>query len=137
MSKAVQKRNTISQLAHVRVRAENGGVTLRGTDLDDLRDRARRRRGDRRARRPHSPGCRVLGPAGSMGRRPLTIESDERRVFACLSKSKALLPVLLEGDFPDIKAGEPESTFEIPGSDLTAMAEHRGFAMGTEEPATP
>ena len=133
VSKVIQKRNTIEILGNVLIEAKDGALTLRGTDLDV--DATIRVEGA------------AIGTAGavtvpvsefaaSLSRWPngsLTVECDGRRLTAKVARSRANLPVLPSVDFPDIRRGEAERTFQIPGSDLTAMAAKCGFAISTEE----
>nr|WP_294640883.1 hypothetical protein [uncultured Aureimonas sp.] len=115
------------------MRAEAGAITLRGTDLEvDAMVRV------------DGAAVGVAGAlavpadkfAAALAQWPdglLTVESDGRRLTAKIGRSRATMPVLPEVDFPDIRRGETLTEFVIPGSDLTAMSEKCGFAIGTEE----
>ncbi|WP_279483437.1 DNA polymerase III subunit beta [Aureimonas sp. SK2] len=133
VSRVVQKRNTMEILGHILIKAEAGSVTLRGTDLE--LDALVRVEGAAIG----TPGGLAVPSAefaAALARWPdgvLTVESDGRRLTAKVGRSRASLPVLPEVDFPDIRRGDTDTTFQIPGSDLTAMAEKCGFAVGTDE----
>lgn len=134
VAKVVEKRNTIQILDNVLMRADSGTVTLRATNLDIeasvVVDGA-----------AIGAAGAITVPAGAfndaLAKWPdgtLTVESDGRRVTARVARSRATLPVLPAEDFPDIRHNKrSDITFQIPGSDLMAMRERCGFAMGEEE----
>lgn len=133
VAKVVHKRNTIPILANILIKAEGDAIELRATDLDV--DASLRVEGATIA----VPG-ELTVPAGefrdALKRWPdgvLSIESDTRRLTAKVARSRASFPVLPAVDFPDIRKSGARNTFQIPGSDLSAMVARCGFAVSTEE----
>lgn len=134
IAKVVQKRNTIPVLANVLIRAENGTVTLVGTDLNVEATALVDGAAIGTAGAITVPAAEFAAMLAKWPDGPVTIESDDRRMTARIGRSRATLSILPASEFPDLRTDkQAERTFQVPGTDLTAMSERCGFAVSQEE----
>ena len=133
--RVVERRNTIPILSNVLLRATDGGLQLRATDLDievtetvpaDVSD----------------PGATTVPahviydivrklPEGAQVSLETGGESGQMTIRS--GRSRFALGALPEGDFPDLAAGELPHSFGIAASDLKRLIEKTQFAISTEE----
>ncbi|TXM69756.1 DNA polymerase III subunit beta [Methylobacterium sp. WL120] len=133
--RVVERRNTIPILSNVLLRATDGGLQLRATDLDievtetvpaDVSD----------------PGATTVPahviydivrklPEGAQVSLETGGESGQMTIRS--GRSRFALGALPEGDFPDLAAGELPHSFHIGASDLKRLIEKTQFAISTEE----
>ncbi|GJD46351.1 Beta sliding clamp [Methylobacterium cerastii] len=133
--RVVERRNTIPILSNVLLRATDGGLQLRATDLDievtetvpaDVSD----------------PGATTVPahviydivrklPEGAQVSLETGGESGQMTIRS--GRSRFALGALPEGDFPDLAAGELPHSFQIAASDLKRLIEKTQFAISTEE----
>ncbi|TXM67597.1 DNA polymerase III subunit beta [Methylobacterium sp. WL103] len=133
--RVVERRNTIPILSNVLLRATDGGLQLRATDLDievtetvpaDVSD----------------PGATTVPahviydivrklPEGAQVSLETGGESGQMTIRS--GRSRFALGALPEGDFPDLAAGELPHSFHIAASDLKRLIEKTQFAISTEE----
>ena len=133
--RVVERRNTIPILSNVLLRATDGGLQLRATDLDievtetvpaDVSD----------------PGATTVPahviydivrklPEGAQVSLETGGESGQMTIRS--GRSRFALGALPEGDFPDLAAGELPHSFQIAAADLKRLIEKTQFAISTEE----
>ena len=133
--RVVERRNTIPILSNVLLRATDGGLQLRATDLDievtetvpaDVSD----------------PGATTVPahviydivrklPEGAQVSLETGGESGQMTIRS--GRSRFALGALPEGDFPDLAAGELPHSFAIAAADLKRLIEKTQFAISTEE----
>ncbi|MCJ2041312.1 DNA polymerase III subunit beta [Methylobacterium sp. J-059] len=133
--RVVERRNTIPILSNVLLRATDGGLQLRATDLDievtetvpaDVSD----------------PGATTVPahviydivrklPEGAQVSLETGGESGQMTIRS--GRSRFALGALPEGDFPDLAAGELPHSFGIAAADLKRLIEKTQFAISTEE----
>ncbi|MGO3926805.1 DNA polymerase III subunit beta [Rhodopseudomonas pseudopalustris] len=133
--RVVERRNTIPILGNVLVRAEQGRLSLKATDLDlEVTETL--------PAEAAQPGATTVPahmfydivrklPDGSQ----IVLESDgERAVLAIRAgRSRFTLQTLPESDFPDLAAGEMGHAFALPAADVKRLIDRTQFAISTEE----
>jgi DNA polymerase-3 subunit beta len=133
--RVVERRNTIPILANVLLRAEDGGLRLKATDLDiEVTETIP-------AEVPQGGATTVPAhviydivrklPEGAQV--SLEIAGDGGQMQIRSGRSRFMLQALPEGDFPDLAAGEMAHRFTLPAADLKRLIEKTQFAISTEE----
>lgn len=133
LNRVVEKRNTIPVLSNILLRAENGALALKATDLDI----------EATASAPAdiaAPGA-ITAPAAMLhdiarklpADAAITLEAADGRMTVRAGRSRFTLQTLPEEDFPDISAGELPHSFALAAEAVTAMADKVAFAISTEE----
>ncbi|WP_375455133.1 DNA polymerase III subunit beta [uncultured Methylobacterium sp.] len=133
--RVVERRNTIPILSNVLLRATEGGLQLRATDLDiEVTETV--------AADVSDPGATTVPahviydivrklPDGAQVSLETGGESGQMTIRS--GRSRFALGALPEGDFPDLAAGELPHAFEIAAADLKRLIDKTQFAISTEE----
>lgn len=133
--RVVERRNTIPILSNVLLRAEDGSLRLKATDLDievtetiaaDITE----------AGSTTVPAYMIYDivrklPDGAQVSLELT--GDMGQVQIRSGRSRFMLQALPESDFPDLAAGDLPHNFTLAASDLKRLIEKTQFAISTEE----
>jgi DNA polymerase-3 subunit beta len=133
--RVVERRNTIPILGNVLMRANNGGVSLKATDLDlEVVERV--------PADVDSPGA-ITAPAHMVydivrklpeGTQLLLETSADHATLALRAgRSRFALQTLPETDFPDLTAGEMTHKFVLGAKDIKRLVDKTQFAISTEE----
>ncbi len=133
--RVVERRNTIPILANVLIRADNGMLSLKATDLDlEVIDSIAAE---------VAPGGATTVPAHMIydivrklpeGAQIVLEGSGDRAVLSIRAgRSRFTLQTLPESDFPDLAAGEMTHSFKLPAADLKRLIDKTQFAISTEE----
>jgi DNA polymerase-3 subunit beta len=133
--RVVERRNTIPILSNVLIRADNGKLSMKATDLDlEVTDAIAAE---------VSPGGATTVPAHMFydivrklpdGSQIVIEGSGERAVLSIRAgRSRFTLQTLPESDFPDLAAGEMTHSFKLPAADLKRLIDKTQFAISTEE----
>jgi len=133
--RVVERRTTIPILANVLLKADNGRLSLKATDLDlEVIDTV----------------AAEVAPAGGTtvpahmfydivrklpdGAQIVIEGSGERAVLSIRAgRSRFTLQTLPESDFPDLAPGEMTHSFKLPAGDLKRLIDKTQFAISTEE----
>jgi DNA polymerase III subunit beta len=133
--RVVERRNTIPILANVLIKAENGNLSLKATDLDlEVTDTTAAE---------VAPGGATTVPAHMFydivrklpeGSQIVIEGSGDRAVLSLRAgRSRFTLQTLPESDFPDLAAGEMTHAFKLPAGDFKRLIDKTQFAISTEE----
>ncbi|MBH0237779.1 DNA polymerase III subunit beta [Methylobrevis albus] len=133
--RVVERRNTIPILSNVLIRASEGEVQLKATDLDlDALETV--------PAMVERPGATTVPahmfydivrklPDGSQV--SLETSSDGGTLIILSGRSRFALQMLPESDFPDITVGELSHRFTLPAKELKRLIDRTQFAISTEE----
>ncbi len=133
--RVVERRNTIPILSNVLLRAEDGSLKLKATDLDlEVIETV--------AAMVELPGATTVPahmlydivrklPEGSQV--VLETTSNDATLEIRAGRSKFTLQMLPETDFPDLTAGEFTHSFTLQGGDFRKLIDTTQFAISTEE----
>ncbi len=135
VTSVVERRNTIPILANVALRAEDGTLHLKATDLDiEVTESAK-------AEITAGGGTTVLAhtlhdivrklPDGAQVE--MATQGDDGRLALKAGASRFLLACLPADDFPDLGAAGMSHSFEAPSQDLLRLIEKTRFAVSTDE----
>jgi len=133
--RVVERRNTIPILSNVLLRAEEGSLRLKATDLDievtetipaDITE----------AGSTTVPAYMIYDivrklPDGSQVSLEMSPDMGQMQIRS--GRSRFMLQALPESDFPDLAAGDLPHRFTLPASDLKRLIEKTQFAISTEE----
>ena len=133
--RVVERRNTIPILSNVLIRADNGQLSMKATDLDlEVTDSIAAE---------VAPGGATTVPAHMFydivrklpdGSQIVIEGSGDRAVLSIRAgRSRFTLQTLPESDFPDLAAGEMSHSFSLPAADLKRLIDKTQFAISTEE----
>jgi DNA polymerase-3 subunit beta len=133
--RVVERRNTIPILSNVLIRAEEGGLLLKATDLDmEIVDRV--------PAMVEASGATTV-PAHMLhdivrkfadgAQVALETQSDGATLSVASGRSRFALQMLPEADYPDIAVGEMTHGFTIAAKDLRLLIDRTQFAISTEE----
>jgi len=133
--RVVERRNTIPILANVLIKADDGRLSLKATDLDlEVTDSISAE---------VSPGGATTVPAHMFydivrklpeGAQIVLEGSGDRAVLSLRAgRSRFTLQTLPESDFPDLAAGDMTHTFKLAAGDLKRLIDKTQFAISTEE----
>jgi DNA polymerase-3 subunit beta len=133
--RVVERRNTIPILANVLIKADDGKLSLKATDLDlEVTDSIAAE---------VSPGGATTVPAHMFydivrklpeGAQIVLEGSGDRAVLSLRAgRSRFTLQTLPESDFPDLAAGEMTHSFKLAAGDLKRLIDKTQFAISTEE----
>jgi DNA polymerase III subunit beta len=133
--RVVERRNTIPILANVLLRAEEGGLRLKATDLDiEVTETipADVAQGGATTVPAHViyDIIRKL-PEGAQVSLETTGDGGQMQIRS--GRSRFTLQALPESDFPDLAAGDMGHRFGLPAADLKRLVEKTQFAISTEE----
>jgi DNA polymerase-3 subunit beta len=133
--RVVERRNTIPILSNVLLRAGEGALRLKATDLDmEITEEV--------AADVSQPGGTTVPahviydivrklPDGAQVSLETTGDSGQMQLRS--GRSRFALQALAEGDFPDLAAGDMPAPFSLPAADLKRLIEKTQFAISTEE----
>lgn len=133
--RVVERRNTIPILANVLIKADNGKLSMKATDLDlEVTDSIAAEVGPSGATTvPAHMFYEIVRklPEGAQ----IVIEGSGDRAVLSLraGRSRFTLQTLPESDFPDLAAGEMTHSFKLAASDLKRLIDKTQFAISTEE----
>jgi DNA polymerase III subunit beta len=133
--RVVERRNTIPILSNVLLRAEDGGLRLKATDLDiEVTETI--------PADVSQPGSTTVPahviydivrklPEGAQVSLEMTGDMGQMQIRS--GRSRFLLQSLPESDFPDLAAGDLPHSFTLPAGDLKRLIDKTQFAISTEE----
>ena len=133
--RVVERRNTIPILANVLLRAEDGGLRLKATDLDiEVTETI--------PADVAQPGSTTVPahviyeivrklPEGAQV--SLELGGDATQLQIRSGRSRFVLQALPESDFPDLAAGELPHRFSLEAGALKRLIDKTRFAISTEE----
>jgi len=133
--RVVERRNTIPILSNVLLRAREGAIEVKATDLDlEVVEKV--------VGEVQVPGATTV-PAHTLydivrklpdgAEIALETQSDQNALILRAGRSRFSLPTLPEADFPDLAAGEMSHRFSLAADDLRRLVERTQFAISTEE----
>src|SRR5919199_1556915 len=133
--RVVERRNTIPILANVLLRAADGGLRLKATDLDiEVTETipADVAQGGATTVPAHViyDIVRKLPEGAQVS---LETAGDGGQMQIRSGRSRFTLQALPESDFPDLAAGDMGHRFGLPSADLKRLVEKTQFAISTEE----
>lgn len=127
VSKVVESRNTIPILANVLLQAEDGKLTVTGTDLDIQYSATCEAEGTLEttvdAKRLSDIARRLTGDT-------VTLDVKDDKLIVKSGRSRFTLPTLPVADFPNLDAGTPDVTFAL---DFAALVAPVKFAISSEQ----
>ena len=133
--RVVERRNTIPILSNVLIRAENGRLSLKATDLDlEVTESF--------AADVAQPGATtvpahviydIVRKLADGAQVSLETTGDVGQVLIRSGRSRFNLQSLPEADFPDLATGEMSHHFSVGGAELKRLIEKTQFAISTEE----
>ena len=127
VSKVVESRNTIPILANVLLQAENGVLTVTGTDLDISYSQSAPADG---ALGTTVDAKRLSDIARRLSGDVVTMENRDGSLVVKAGRSRFTLPTLSVADFPQLDSGTFDAEFKL---DLAALVAPVRFAISTEE----
>jgi DNA polymerase-3 subunit beta len=133
--RVVERRNTIPILSNILLRADEGSLRLKATDLDievtetipaDITE----------AGSTTVPAYMIYDivrklPDGAQVSLEMSPDMGQMQIRS--GRSRFMLQALPESDFPDLAAGDLPHRFTLPASDLKRLIEKTQFAISTEE----
>jgi DNA polymerase-3 subunit beta len=135
VTSVVEKRTTIPILSNVLLRANEGGLQFRATDLE--REVMEETRAD-----ISQPGAATV-PAHTLhdivrklpdgAQVEIKRDNENERLLLASGQSRFTLQTLAAEDFPDLSPGEFSHSFELGASDLKRLIDKTKFAISTEE----
>ncbi len=134
-TRVVERRNTIPILSNVLLRAEDGKLMLKATDLDI--EVTESLAADISSAGSITVPAHVIHdivrklPDGAQVL--LETSGDSSQLVLRSGRSRFTLQALPETDFPDLATGEFSNTFKMPSSNLRTLIEKTQFAISTEE----
>ena len=133
--RVVERRNTIPILSNVLLRAEDGGLRLKATDLDmevteTIRAEVAQPGGTTVPAHVIYDIVRKLADGAQVS---LETTGETGQMQLRSGRSRFMLQALPETDFPDLAAGDMPVRFEMPAGDLKRLIDKTQFAISTEE----
>src|SRR5918993_2892905 len=133
--RVVERRNTIPILSNILLRAGEGSLRLKATDLDievtetipaDITE----------AGSTTVPAYMIYDivrklPDGAQVSLEMTPDMGQMQIRS--GRSRFMLQALPESDFPDLAAGDLPHRFALPAADLKRLIDKTQFAISTEE----
>jgi DNA polymerase III subunit beta len=134
-TRVVERRNTIPIIANVLIRAENGRLMLKATDLDmeihEIITADTAQPGSTTV--PAHVFHDIVRKLSDGAQVSLETTGDSSQLTLRSGRSKFVLQALPDNDFPELAAGEFGAGFELPSADLRRLIEKTQFAISTEE----
>jgi DNA polymerase-3 subunit beta len=133
--RVVERRNTIPILSNVLLRAGDGALRLKATDLDievtetisaDITESGS-------TTVPAYVIYDIVRKLSDGAQVSLEMAGDAGQVQIRSGRSRFMLQALPESDFPDLAAGDLPHRFTLPAADLKRLIEKTQFAISTEE----
>jgi DNA polymerase-3 subunit beta len=133
--RVVERRNTIPILANVLLRAEDGGLRLKATDLDiEVTETIAADVAQGGATTvPAHVIYDIVRKLPEGAQVSLETAGDGGQMQIRSGRSRFMLQALPESDFPDLAAGDLGHRFGLPAADLKRLVEKTQFAISTEE----
>ncbi|MDR7036309.1 MULTISPECIES: DNA polymerase III subunit beta [Methylobacterium] len=133
--RVVERRNTIPILSNVLLRADEGGLQLKATDLDiEVTETVPADVVDAGATTvPAHVIYDIVRKLPDGAQVSLETGSDSGQMTIRSGRSRFSLGALPEGDFPDLAAGELPHRFTLAAADLKRLIDKTQFAISTEE----
>jgi DNA polymerase-3 subunit beta len=133
--RVVERRNTIPILSNVLLRAGDGGLRLKATDLD-MEVTEEVGADVTQAGATTVPAHVIYDivrklPEGAQVSLETTGDAGQMQLRS--GRSRFMLQALGEGDFPDLAAGDMPTSFALAPTDLKRLIEKTQFAISTEE----
>jgi len=133
--RVVERRNTIPILSNILLKAENGVLHMKATDLDleifEKAPGAVEQEGDTTV--PAHLLYEIVRKLQDGSEVMLSTDSENTVMKLSSGRSQFTLQMLPASDFPDITAGEFTHTFTMSAASLKTLIEHTQFAISTEE----
>ncbi|SCY50804.1 DNA polymerase III subunit beta [Microvirga guangxiensis] len=133
--RVVERRNTIPILSNVLLRASDGALRLRATDLDiEVTETIPAEITE--AGSTTVPAYMIYDivrklPDGAQVSLEMTADMGQMQIRS--GRSRFMLQALPESDFPDLAAGDLPHSFSLAAADLKKLIEKTQFAISTEE----
>lgn len=133
--RVVERRNTIPILSNVLLKAENGSLHLRATDLDlEVTETvAAEVAQDGATTVPAHTFYDIVRKLPEGAQVSLASSQDGTSVELEAGRARFTLQALPEGDFPDLTAGQMDNSFTIGAGAFKRLIEKTQFAISTEE----
>jgi DNA polymerase-3 subunit beta len=133
--RVVERRNTIPILSNVLLRADDGGLRLKATDLDievtETIPADVSQVGSTTV--PAHVIYDIVRKLPDGAQVSLEMAGDTGQMQIRSGRSRFMLQALPESDFPDLAAGDLPHRFSLPAADLKRLIEKTQFAISTEE----
>jgi DNA polymerase-3 subunit beta len=133
--RVVERRTTIPILSNVLLRARDGGLQLKATDLDievtETIPAEVTTAGSTTV--PAHVIYDIVRKLPEGAQVSLEIAGDGAQMQIRSGRSRFMLQALPEGDFPDLAAGDLPHRFALPAGDLKRLIDKTQFAISTEE----
>jgi DNA polymerase-3 subunit beta len=133
--RVVERRTTIPILSNVLLRARDGGLQLKATDLDievtETIPAEVTTAGSTTV--PAHVIYDIVRKLPEGAQVSLEIPGDGGQMQIRSGRSRFMLQALPEGDFPDLAAGDLPHRFSLPAGDLKRLIDKTQFAISTEE----
>ena len=133
--RVVERRNTIPILSNVLLRAEDGALSLKATDLDlEVTESLPADVGQAGATTvPAHVLYDIVRKLADGSQVSLETTGDVGQIVIRSGRSRFNLQALPETDFPDLAAGDMGHRFSLPAGELKRLIEKTQFAISTEE----
>ncbi len=132
--RVVERRNTIPILSNVLLRAEDGKLMLKATDLDlEVTETVPAEIGQGGATTVPAHTIYEIVRKLPDGAEVELDTGDGSQLALKSGRSRFTLQVLPEADFPDLTAGEFPTRFTLPATALKTLIDRTQFAISTEE----
>jgi DNA polymerase-3 subunit beta len=133
--RVVERRNTIPILSNVLLRAGDGGLRLKATDLDmEVTEEVAADVSQAGATTvPAHVIYDIVRKLPDGAQVSLETTGDAGQMQLRSGRSRFMLQALSEGDFPDLAAGDMPTTLTLGAADLKRLIDKTQFAISTEE----
>jgi DNA polymerase III subunit beta len=134
-TRVVERRNTIPIIGNVLVRADQGKLSLKATDLDmEIQESIPADVSQAGVTTvPAHVFHDIVRKLSDGAQVSLEATGDSSQLTLRSGRSRFTLQALPEDDFPDLNAGEMAASFEIGSAHLRKLIEKTQFAISTEE----
>ncbi len=134
VQRVVERRNTIPILSNVLIKADNGTLTLKATDLD-LEVTETTPAAVEQSGATTVPAHMLYDIVRKLpdGSEVMLSISEDNGLSLMAGRSQFRLQMLPESDFPDLTAAEFSHTFRMGCSDFKTLIDRTQFAISTEE----
>ena len=135
VQRVVERRNTIPILSNVLLRARDGTLTLKATDLDlEVTEEVPAVvEGEGATTVPAHMLYDIVRKLPDGAEVRLATDGDEQVMTLSAGRSEFRLQMLPQDDFPDLTTGPMEHAFKIAPADLKLIIDRTQFAISTEE----
>ncbi|EFL89903.1 DNA polymerase III subunit beta [Ahrensia sp. R2A130] len=134
VQRVVERRNTIPILSNVLLKAEDGGLMLKATDLDlEVTEKTTAEVEQSGATTVSAHTLYDIVRKLPDGSQVLLAVDESNGLLVRAGRSQFRLQMLPESDFPDLTAAEFTHTFRMGCADFKALIDRTQFAISTEE----